>query len=251
METWENYPVVYLTPDSDQWDPHAASFADAEAAMLDSNREIVTTTKRNRDLFEEGYISVLYAKPGTWESFEQLVDDQACGDDNLSYPFLEDNEATLSCDGICVQLASLTTVYEPSIFSAVLYDQAFISRVSMAVGSMTVDDAACEVFEARVVQLSAISAAGRSKGVTPEVLSKIWSIPFYNAARTLSVTTQLIQQDPNSLLSQNAIGLFVMDGLMGSSSPTRCLLLQKRRVCVGIHVSKSLSRTRIIQQSTQ
>ncbi len=47
MDTWENYPVVYLTPDSDQWDPHAASFADAEAAMLDNNREIVTTNKRN------------------------------------------------------------------------------------------------------------------------------------------------------------------------------------------------------------
>ncbi len=29
QETWENYHVVYLTPDSDQWDPHAASFADA------------------------------------------------------------------------------------------------------------------------------------------------------------------------------------------------------------------------------
>ncbi len=152
METWENYPVVYLTPDSDQWDPHAASFAVAEAAMLDSNGEIVTTLKRNQDLFEEGDISVLYADPGTWESFEQLVDDQVCRDDNLSYPFLEDNEATLSCDGICVQLASLSTVYEPLIFSAVLDDQAFILRVSMVVGSTTVNDAACEVFEARDVQ---------------------------------------------------------------------------------------------------
>jgi hypothetical protein len=191
METWENYPVVYLTPDSDQWDPHAACFADAEAAMLDSNGEVVKTLKRNCDLFEEGDISVLYAKPGTWESFEQLVDYQACGADNLSYPFLDDDEAILSCDGICVQLASLSTVYEPLIFSAVLYDQAFISRLSMAVGSTTVNDAACEVFEARVVQLSAISA-GWSKGVTPELLSKIWSIPFNNAARTLNVTTQLI-----------------------------------------------------------
>ena len=47
QETWENYPVVYLTPDSDKWDPHAANFADAEAAMLDNSREIVTTKKRN------------------------------------------------------------------------------------------------------------------------------------------------------------------------------------------------------------
>ena len=29
METWENYPVVYLITNSDQWDPHAASLADA------------------------------------------------------------------------------------------------------------------------------------------------------------------------------------------------------------------------------
>jgi hypothetical protein len=40
QETWENYPVVYPTPDSDQWDPHTANFSDAEAAMLDNNREI-------------------------------------------------------------------------------------------------------------------------------------------------------------------------------------------------------------------
>ncbi len=103
---------------------------------------------------------------------------------------MDDDEATLSCDGICVQLASLTTVNEPSIFSAVLDDQAYILQVSMAVGSTTVNDAACDVFEAMVVQLSAISA-GPLKGITPELLSKIWSLPFGNAARTLSVTTQV------------------------------------------------------------
>jgi hypothetical protein len=103
----------------------------------------------------------------------------------------DDEDIILSCDGSRVHLASLTTVYEPSIFSEVLDDQAFISRVYMAVGSTTVDDAACDGFEARVVQLSAISA-GRLKGVTPELLSKIWSIPFDDAARTLNVTTQFI-----------------------------------------------------------
>ncbi len=82
-------------------------------------------------------------------------------------------------------------MYESLIFLAVLDDQAFISRVAMAVGSTTVNDAACEIFEARVVQLSAISA-GWSKRVTPELLSKIWSIPFDDAARTLNVTNQLI-----------------------------------------------------------
>ena len=53
------------------------------------------------------------------------------------------------------------------------------------------------------MQLSAISA-GWSKRVTPEILSKIWNIPFDDAARTLGVTTQLIRQDPNSSLTRNA-----------------------------------------------
>ena len=73
----------------------------------------------------------------------------------------------------------------------------------MAVGRSTVDDAACEVFEARNVQLSAIFAS-RSQGVMPAHLLKIWKFPFDDAAQTLEVTTQLIRQDPNLLLFRNA-----------------------------------------------
>ena len=65
----------------------------------------------------------------------------------------------LTCDGIRAQIASLNTVFEPSIFSAMLNDQALISR-SMAMGSMTVEDAACNVFEARVFSSVSAIAAG-------------------------------------------------------------------------------------------
>ena len=96
----------------------------------------------------------------------------------------------LTCDGIRAQIASLNTVFEPPIFSAVLIDQALISKVSMAMGSMTVDDAAYGVFEARVFSSVSAIAASRSKGVTAEHLVKIWRIPHDDAARTLEVTTQ-------------------------------------------------------------
>ena len=66
---------MYLTPDSDQWDPHATHFAEAEAAMLDCNEEIGGQRKRNWDLFEEADISELYAEPCTWDSFEWMIDD--------------------------------------------------------------------------------------------------------------------------------------------------------------------------------
>ena len=75
-----------------------------------------------------------------------MIDDQLSEVYNLSNPLLEDDEVMLTCDGIHAQIASLNTLFEPSIFSVVLIDQALISRVSMAMGSMTVDDAACEIF---------------------------------------------------------------------------------------------------------
>ncbi len=70
-------------------------------------------------------------------------------------------------------------------------------------GSTTVDDFACEVFESRAYCVSAI-AAGRSQGVTPEHISKIWRIPFDDAVKTLGATTQLIKQSADSSLSRNA-----------------------------------------------
>ena len=129
---------------------------------------------------------------------EELITNQLSDVYDLSDPLSDDDEVMLICDGICAQIASLNTVFEPSIFSAVLIDQALISKVSMARGSMTVDDAACEVFEARVFSSVSAIAAGRSKGVTAEHLVKIWRIPYDDAARTLEVTTQRIRQDPDS-----------------------------------------------------
>jgi len=130
QENWENYPVVYLTPDSDQWDPHASHFAEAEAVMMESSGEIVVRRKRNRNLFEEADIKELYAEPCTWDSFAQLIDDQLSEVYDLSDPLSEDDEVMLTCDGICAQIASLNKVFEPFIFSAVLIDQALTSRVS-------------------------------------------------------------------------------------------------------------------------
>jgi len=112
-----------------------------------------------------------------WDSLEELIDDQLSDVYDLSDPLLDDDEVMLTCDGICAQIVSLNTVFEPSIFSAVLIDQALISKVSMAMGSMTVDDAACRVFEARVFSSVSAIAAGWSKGVTAEHLMKIWRIP--------------------------------------------------------------------------
>ncbi len=37
VEEWESYPVVFITPDGNDWDPYASHFADNEAAIRGSS----------------------------------------------------------------------------------------------------------------------------------------------------------------------------------------------------------------------
>ena len=41
MEYWDYYPVVYLTPDSDRWDPNSSDYLEQETAMLDADWYII------------------------------------------------------------------------------------------------------------------------------------------------------------------------------------------------------------------
>ena len=45
--------------------------------------------------------------------------------------------------------------------------------------------------------------AGKSKVISAEHLSKVWSIPHEDAARTLQVTNQRLRHDADSSLSRN------------------------------------------------
>ena len=47
------------------------------------------------------------------------------------------------------------------------------------------------------------TTAGQPKGVTPELLSKIWMIPFKMAEDTLRVTSQLNRHGKNTSLARN------------------------------------------------
>jgi hypothetical protein len=48
MEYWENYPVVYLTPDSDRWDPNTSAYSEMEASMLDADGYIIDRSPSNQ-----------------------------------------------------------------------------------------------------------------------------------------------------------------------------------------------------------
>ena len=204
QERWDEYPVVYLTPDSDRWDPQATHYADAEAAMLDSGGDIVNRDTTMSTVFDDADIAEMYAEPVEWDVFDTFVDSIfADHDTTLTGDPMDDDDddddTRLSHDGIRAQLSSFSGVHQPKLFAQSIFDRATISHLSMALGSTTIDNLACEVFAA----VDAMSA-GRSQGVTPEHLSKIWRIPFDDAVKTLDATTQLLHHDPDSSLAKSA-----------------------------------------------
>ena len=61
QENWDAFPIVYLTPDGDRWDPQATHFADAEASMLDNSGELVDCVRANWTIFDTADICEMQA----------------------------------------------------------------------------------------------------------------------------------------------------------------------------------------------
>jgi hypothetical protein len=60
-------------------------------------------------------------------------------------PLTDDEAIKLNHDGIHAKLASIDISYEPRLFAAAIAEQAHMSHdVSMAAGSVSIDDSACE-----------------------------------------------------------------------------------------------------------
>jgi hypothetical protein len=96
------------------------------------------------------------------------------------------------------------------MFAAAISEHAHMSHVSMALGSVSIDDTACDIFmeNASAILTTAFAtiaavSAGRSMGVNAEHLAKVWCIPHNDATWTIQVTSQLLRHNPVSSLSRN------------------------------------------------
>jgi hypothetical protein len=196
----------------DAWDPHRLHHANNEAAMLDTNSLIIEHGIRPpHTLFSEAKLSKLYGKEVAWSRFNDVVNAvYTSGERSHGCPLTADEVVKLDAPQICVKLASLGGSYKPHCFATQATENAHVSHAAMAFGSVSKDDNACEIFEARVLEMLATAcatiqavSAGRSKGVSAEHLSKVWVIPHDDAACTLGVTTQSLCNDPDSSLSRN------------------------------------------------
>ncbi len=161
MENWKSYPVVYLTPDSDSWDPNVSHFVEQEAAMLDHNGHIVKQEPCVKTLFVEADLGSLYKEPATWDQFNEIVDRIMIEDEEPS-----GNIVVLTC--------------KVSSFSLLIKERAILSNASMAFGATTIDKSACDMFEEQLrdaieERFSTLLAvrAGKTWGVSVEHLAKI------------------------------------------------------------------------------
>jgi hypothetical protein len=201
-----------LTPDGDRWNPNATYFAEAEAAMLDFNGELAEKWDRPNCKILEAEVSELYVTPCTRDEVNDAVDSILFDDElQLSRLFSDNKETKLGNNGICTQLDSIDACHEPLLFLAEISEQAHMSNASIELGSTSIDNGACQFFEADLTVKLALAfsmlaavTAGQMRGVTPEHLSKVWSIPFVDATKTLQMTTQCLRCDSNLSLPRSA-----------------------------------------------
>jgi hypothetical protein len=150
--------------------------------MLDSNSLIVEhDTRPPQVLFPEANLCKLYGEPVTWNEFNDAIN-QVCAseDEFLGCPLTNDEVVKLNHDDIHAKQASIDISYKPRIFAAAITECAHISHVSMALGSVSIDDTACGIFMENasaimttVFATIAAVSAGRSKGVNAEHLTKV------------------------------------------------------------------------------
>ena len=209
---WESYPVVFLTPDGAMWDPHSAHYEEEEAGMLTADGEIMQRVPLpTQHLLTEADLSELYGdeNPISWDAFEDCVDEclGTDDDDESLIGELTDADIDLFREELRgVKVAYLDARDDAGFFSRQVHAKAKASHIAMALGSVTCGTRECELFvdgDSDVAASVSGVTAGKPGGVSAERLATVLSISHNDAARTLSVTTQLNRQSADSSLSRN------------------------------------------------
>ena len=232
MEHPEEMPHVLLSPDTPYWDPYNKSYAENEDSFTDHRGEMVYPTPRsNHVLIEEDEFvprdkNAAVAEANVDRSLSptavlEYTDAEAKQIDAMisSSAVVMDVDAVgeqareeLLCfneDAIRCQVSAQSSVLDPHMLRANLEAAIAESKFSEAVGSTWVNDEGCELFQSVTAATPSVlpsnvsaSSANGIKGVSPELLSKIWMISHEEAERTVNVTTQLNTRDPDSSLSR-------------------------------------------------
>ena len=76
MDFGECHPVVYLTLDSDRWDPNSSDFSEQETAMLDADRYIIDRSPNGQLMIMDNVdvnLSALYVEPPMRDQIKSVI----------------------------------------------------------------------------------------------------------------------------------------------------------------------------------
>ena len=214
------YDIVFISPDADSWNPNCETWGDQEDLMLNQDGEIIQyEVKKPVEFIEESdYIgmSSMDASGVSRDKYESYID-TLISSAYTSIP--EPGDVTESHrvqdwllveDSILAHVASTDARLDEKLLDCALSDRLEFSKIAMAIDSMTANCGNCDLFESNMEQAATktraeivSTTAGQPKGVTPELLSKIWTIPFKMAEETLRVTSQLNRHGENTSLARN------------------------------------------------
>ena len=150
-------------------------------------------------------------------------------------------------NGIRAHVESTDAQIDEKLLDCALSDRLEFFNIAMAISSLTANCGSCELFEANMEQAVTktqaeigSTTAGQLKGATPELLSKIWTIPFKMAEETLRFTSQLNRHGDNTSLERNLGTNDRMLRYWHFSSPLR------RSPRGATHTCRFLSLTRVL-----
>ena len=200
---------VFLTPDSEDWNPHCESFEKNERAMTNYEGEMNDLTRRS--------------------NLPMVTDDN---DEDLFF-----NASSVTCDALdshldavassayCDDTSTLERSDHDTAFSQAISTRCEISKFGTSVGSCSIDNASCPLFSpmssdlhnieskleplltsgelSEVMSTISSASASRSSGVTASRLSKLWMIDESLAEGVIERNTQLRRQNADNTLSRN------------------------------------------------
>ena len=183
---------VFITPDSDSWDPYSDHFASNEDSLLDYNGDVIDDRRRKRHRLDD-YSDVLPSS--IYESYVDSVIASA-----MSVPAVNGNEPVKNYVS-AAQIDALSLYQELSA-------RAEIGKFGISIGctdaKMALDPPVCFQLDLNDQSFETCSAiGGKPKTVSADFLSKIWNINHDQAHKCLKQNTQLYRRGGHNDLSRH------------------------------------------------
>ena len=199
----EGCDKVFITPDSDSWNPHCESFARNEQSMMDFDGNIAASHRQTRYVMEPENIDEPYELSSVtvdaWGShIDQVIADSHCVD------VLANDHPTNECSDLAhaAALRGEISKMAASLGSLNLQDSNHSDDLFLKDNAIftTLDDQ--ELQFTKEMNISS-TLADRPKGVSAKALSKLWYIREDLAQGAIDSTTQLKRHNADNTLSRN------------------------------------------------